>query len=225
MMKPKALIAGNWKMNGLRADGLALARAVREGAKGMSGRTSGLSAGDPSGRGRRGAVGQRRCPRRAGLRGCAARRAYRRYRGGDAGRSRLPLCDCRPFGTAQLAWRDGRHRSRQGRSRSDGGADGNRLPGRNRGRARPGRDAGGGGAPARRLPSGQGITGQYRGGLRAGLGHRHRAHALQCRHPGSALLICGGNWRSMRARPMAFVCSMADRSNRPMPAKSWPCLM
>jgi triosephosphate isomerase len=36
MTKPKALIAGNWKMNGLRAEGLALARAVREGAKGMS---------------------------------------------------------------------------------------------------------------------------------------------------------------------------------------------
>ncbi len=36
MTKPKALIAGNWKMNGLRAEGLALARAVREGVKGVS---------------------------------------------------------------------------------------------------------------------------------------------------------------------------------------------
>jgi len=31
----RQLIAGNWKMNGLQADGLALARAVREGAEGL----------------------------------------------------------------------------------------------------------------------------------------------------------------------------------------------
>ena len=36
MTKPKALIAGNWKMNGLKADGLALARAVRNGAGDIS---------------------------------------------------------------------------------------------------------------------------------------------------------------------------------------------
>jgi triosephosphate isomerase (TIM) len=36
MSKPKPLIAGNWKMNGRRADGLALARGIRAGAGGLA---------------------------------------------------------------------------------------------------------------------------------------------------------------------------------------------
>ena len=36
MTKQRPLIAGNWKMNGLKADGLALARAVKSGAAGIS---------------------------------------------------------------------------------------------------------------------------------------------------------------------------------------------
>lgn len=35
MSKPRPLIAGNWKMNGLRADGLALAKGIRAGAGGL----------------------------------------------------------------------------------------------------------------------------------------------------------------------------------------------
>ena len=36
MATRQPLIAGNWKMNGLKADGTALARAVAAGAKGLS---------------------------------------------------------------------------------------------------------------------------------------------------------------------------------------------
>ncbi len=34
--KPRPLIAGNWKMNGLRADGVALAEAIRAGSEGLT---------------------------------------------------------------------------------------------------------------------------------------------------------------------------------------------
>ena len=34
MSKPRPLIAGNWKMNGRRADGLALAKGIAERAPG-----------------------------------------------------------------------------------------------------------------------------------------------------------------------------------------------
>jgi triosephosphate isomerase len=36
MTKPRPLIAGNWKMNGLRADGLALAKGIVAGAGGRT---------------------------------------------------------------------------------------------------------------------------------------------------------------------------------------------
>ena len=128
------------------------------GAGGMSAGASGLPAGDPAGRGRRGAAGSAVALGGQDCHGCASRRPYRRYRGADAGRSRLPLCDRRPFRAARPAWRNDALVRAKAEAALAAGLIANRLPGRNRGRARPGRGAGRGGAPARWLAAGKGVS-------------------------------------------------------------------
>ena len=86
------LVAGNWKMNGLRQDGAMLAHALKEHAAMAAGTSAATSS----------SVRRRRClprweassreryrARRAGLPFRSQRRLYRRHQRRDAGRSRL----------------------------------------------------------------------------------------------------------------------------------------
>ena len=158
----RPLIAGNWKMHGLRADGLALARAVAEGAERAGGAellvcppftllrevAAALEGGAV-------AVGAQDC--HAGGQG----RAHRRRFGAHAARRRRPLRHPRPLRAPRRPWGKRRRGARQGGSRDRGRPRAHRLRRREREGA-PGRPSGGGGdAPARRQPARR-----VRGGVR-----------------------------------------------------------
>ena len=140
----RPLIAGNWKMNGLRADGLALAKAVADGVRAgrlERPRGAGLSAGDAGPGGGRGGEGKRRSGRRPELPCQAKRRPYRRDCRRDAARLRRKPRHRRPFRTARRLRRDRRRRARQGGGGMAGGPAADRLHRRDPGRARGGQDA------------------------------------------------------------------------------------
>ena len=123
MTQRTKLIAGNWKMNGRRADGLALAGALAERARG---RTDGEAS----------ACELLICPPatllsavceviagsgislgRPGLPCRAAGGLYRRHQRRNAGRCRLHPCHPRAFRAPPRAWRDRRRNLRQNRRR------------------------------------------------------------------------------------------------------------
>ena len=119
----RQLIAGNWKMNGLRAEGLALARAVRDGAAGLGCELADLSAGDVAvwggrGFGRRGTV-------MLGAQDChpdGERSAHRRSQRDDVARRWGGMGDRWPFGAprrprGERSDRAGQRRSRPWRQR------------------------------------------------------------------------------------------------------------
>ena len=83
----RKLIAGNWKMNGLREDGTGLAKTVADRARGAGcrrGRLAGLSAVHAAARRRRAACRQSGQAGRAGLPLRGEGRAHGRHRAGDA---------------------------------------------------------------------------------------------------------------------------------------------
>ena len=112
---------------------------------------------------------------RAGLLGARAGRLHRRGVGGDAGRVRLPLRHRRPLRAPRVSRRERPTGGRQGQGRAGPRRDADRLRRRDAGAARGRRDRGRRQAPA---VGGDPHAGPLRrrdgGGLRAGLGDRHR---------------------------------------------------
>ena len=115
----RPLIAGNWKMNGLKAsmaDSRPCCAGARRGRR--QGRSAGLPAGDPDRRLRRkGARLKGPRGRRAGLPPQGLGRPYRRSFGGNAGGCRRQRHHCRPFRAARRSWRERRAGAAEGRGR------------------------------------------------------------------------------------------------------------
>ena len=141
--RPRPLVAGNWKMNGLKALGRGSGARSRPATRPASGpRSSSSSARPPPSCGAFAvqAVGSRIA---IGGQDCHAKESGA-FTGdlsaemlADAGRH---LCDRRPFRAPAVPRREGRGRLRQGAGRPPGRADGHRLRRRDPGGARGGQD-------------------------------------------------------------------------------------
>ena len=216
MPERKRLVAGNWKMNGSRADGLALARGVAERARAAAWlRSAGLSAVHAARGSRGGPRRQRRRARRPGLPSRAVGRLYRLHQRRDAEGCRLQPCHRRPFRAAPHLRRDRRRRAGEDRSRLARRAGRDRLRRRDprRARGRPG--ARGRLGADRRLDPRRRRCRQSDRRLRAGLGDRHRAD------PDHRPTSPKSTPRSAAScRPGRASCTAA-RSIRKTPPKSW----
>ena len=220
----RQLIAGNWKMNMLRAPASELRQGGARRRPGAGVRSAGVSA-----------VHRRSRPsRRAGGFGRGGRRPGLPHRSGqgahtgdvsaamlrDAGRE---LGDPRPFRAPPEPRRDRRTGAREGAGGGRGRPDADRLRRRDRGSA--GRRAGdrGGGLADCRQPA-EAI--RRRGRLRAGVGDRHRPDRDRTGRGHDARASSARNWCASSARRgRGSASSTAARCGRRMPARCSPCRM
>ena len=224
-MTIRPLVAGNWKMNGLRAS----LPVIGEIAKAY----------DPALRGKADllvcppatllfmaaalCIGSRL---RIGAQDCHARESGAHT--GDISAEMIAdcgadLCDRRPFRAARRPRRDRCRRPRQGGRGAARRADADHLRRRDRDAAPRRRDARDRRRPARRLRAGRRGRG-VRDRLRAGLGDRHGADAHGGATSPRSMRISAKSWRGASARRgRARASSMAAPSSRTMPPNSWPC--
>ena len=217
------IVIGNWKMNGLRADGLARVRALRArepaalrpATLGICPPATLLAAVQPALVGSAILLGGQDCTSEAS----GAYTGDRRRR--DAGDAGCQARHRRPFRAAPRPRRDRRAGARQG-----GRGAGRRADRRSSASARP-RPSG---RPARRsrcsTASSRAACRRRRGRqagrrLRAGLGDRHRPHADAGRHRAACTPICGAARARWSRTAPRWRCSTAARSRPAMPARSW----
>ena len=190
----RPLIAGNWKMNGLKAS-MAEFEAMIAGAPAIAGqgRSADLPAGDadlpPL---RQCARARKTRDRRAGLPRQGLRRPYRRYLRRDAGRCRRHGRHRRPFRAARRSWRDRRGGAAKAEAAWRAGLMAIVCIGETQAAARGRADARRLRRPACRLAAGRRDGGQSGGRLRAGLGDRHRPDADR-RRMSSKFMTSSGN--------------------------------
>ena len=140
----RPLIAGNWKMNGLKSS-MAEFEAMMAGAGALAGKADLLVCPPATliaGFRRQGAAVRKRRGRRPGLPPKCLGRPYRRSLGGNAGGCRRQRHHRRPFRAARRPWRERCAGAAEGGSRLARGARRNRLHRRDPSAARCRADAG-----------------------------------------------------------------------------------
>ena len=176
--RPRPLVAGNWKMNGLKALGRGAGARSTPATRPASKAKVELAVCPPA------TLIGLPSPSRPSARGIAigGQDCHAKESGAFTGDlSAEMLADAgatyvhrRPFRAAAVPWRDGRGCPRQGRGRPPGGPHGHRLRRRDAGGARGRQDPRRRPRAAARLDPGGSRRPQPRRRLRARLGHRHR---------------------------------------------------